>query len=129
LAPDEVEGVTEYYLTETENGCVGPSSLIVITISNCEIIIPTAFTPDGDMTNDTWELIDLDTNYPNNVVYVYNRWGNKVFESPPGDYSNNQWLGDFKGEMLPVGSYYFIIEFNNEAKESVNGTISIILDK
>jgi len=120
-------GTTTYYVTSTENGCEGPESGITITIEECDIIIPTAFTPDQDGANDDWELVNIDVIYPQNNVRVYNRWGNLVFESPEGDYDNNRWDGTFKGELLPVGSYYYIIEPNVEGVDAKTGSVSIIL--
>lgn len=120
-------GTSTYYVTATNNGCEGPESAIVIIVEECDIIIPTAFTPDQDGANDDWELVNIDVIFPQNTVQVYNRWGNLVFESPQGDYDNNRWDGTFKGELLPVGSYYFIIEPNAEGAETKTGSVSIIL--
>ena len=129
LAPNDGLGATTYYVTETLNGCEGPASEVIITINFCTITIPTAFTPDGDGVNDDWEILDIDQTYPENIVYVYNRWGNLLFTSVQGDYDNNRWDGTFKGADLPVGSYYFIIEHNNEENDKENGVVSIILNK
>ena len=129
--PYTTVGTTTYYVDETSvAGCVGPASTVTITIEPCDIIIPTAITPDNDMMNDDWEIVNLDNAYPDNNVFIYNRWGNIIFEhfsATDGTYDANRWDGTFNGEMLPVGSYYFIIEFNNEADESATGTVSIIL--
>jgi gliding motility-associated-like protein len=111
------------------NGCEGPESEVTITVNFCTITVPTAFTPDGDGVNDDWEILDIDQTYPDNMVYVYNRWGNLLFTSVQGDYDNNRWDGTYNGEDLPVGSYYFIIEYNNEENENTNGVVSIILNK
>ena len=126
-APNSVLGSINYYVTTTENGCEGPSSSILIVIEECDIIIPTAFTPDADGANDDWELVNIDAIYPDNIVQVYNRWGNLIFESPQGDYDNNRWDGTYKGDVLPVASYYYIIEPNLEGVNSMSGSVSIIL--
>jgi gliding motility-associated-like protein len=129
FTPLSGEGTTLYYVTETLLGCEGASSEVMITINVCDITTPTAFTPDGDGVNETWQIVDLDIVYPDNVVRIYNRWGNLIFEhdsSKDGAYSTKEWDGTYKGEALPVGSYYFAIEFNNEEKESSTGTVSIL---
>ena len=130
--PNTSAGTWVYYMDETSaNGCVGPATTASITIEPCGIIIPTAITPDADMMNDDWEVVDLDLVYPGNDVYIFNRWGNLIYEhhsSTDGPYDSNRWDGTYNGEMLPVGSYYFIIEFNNDENESATGTVSIILD-
>ncbi len=120
-------GTSTYYVTSTNNSCEGPESAIVIVIENCDIIIPTAFTPDGDGANDDWELVNIDVIFPENTVQVYNRWGNLIFESPQGDYNNNRWDGTFNGDLLPVGSYYYIIEPNLQGIDSKSGSVSVIL--
>ena len=51
-----------------------------------------------------------------NVVFVYNRWGNKVFESIQGNYNQMPWDGTFNNEPLPVASYYYIIEYYTHKK-------------
>jgi len=127
--PNDNLGQTTYYVTESNNGCEGLASEVSVTIENCEITIPTAFTPDGDLVNDIWEIIDFDVTYPENVVTVYNRWGSVVFTSTQGDYDSNRWDGTYQGKILPVASYYFIIDYNKEGKENANGIISIILNK
>ncbi|MBI1836876.1 MAG: gliding motility-associated C-terminal domain-containing protein [Flavobacteriia bacterium] len=110
----------------SSNSCVSDYSLITITIEHCDVVIPTAFTPDDDKINDTWELKYLDVNFPKNSVKIYNRWGNIVFESKEGQYELAPWDGKVNGEILPVASYYYSIEYNQDGKESARGIITII---
>lgn len=120
-----------YYVTESLNGCESTPDDVVVTFENCEVIYPTAFTPDGDGTNDTWEIVGLDEKYPDNTVRIYNRWGNLIFEhqsSSLNPYNNNQWDGTYKGAPLPVGSFYYIIDLNGKSDEKAKGTVSIILN-
>jgi gliding motility-associated-like protein len=96
-----------------------------ILTTNCQIAIPTAFTPGGDQTNETWNLIDIDNLYPDNKVFIYNRWGGLVYESKQGDYASTPWDGTFEGAKLPVASYYYIIKPSEEA-QPLKGIVSII---
>ena len=131
LTPSNVTGITSYYVSQTIDGCEGPLSEVIITVNECEITIPTAITPDNDGNNDTWEVLLLDEAYPNNHVQIYNRWGNLLFEhnsKENGPYNENRWDGTYNGKPLPVGSYYYVIDFNNQEGESATGSISIILD-
>ena len=96
------------------------------SIQDCGIIIPTAFTPDGDNVNDFWSLENIDEIYPNNKVFIYNRWGNIIFESQAGSYEQYPWSGTFNGEKLPVGSFYYIIDYNDGYTDTSNGTVSIL---
>lgn len=98
----------------------------VIVYENDELIIPTAITPNSDGENDTWELSELDSKYPNNVVKIYNRLGNLIYESNEGDYENNEWDGTYNDELLPVGSYYYMILTNDDYGNQFTGAVSII---
>jgi gliding motility-associated-like protein len=128
-SPIDVNGTSNYYVTETVAGCEGPADMVTITIEDCEIIVPTAITPNGDGIHDDWEIVDLDNVYPDNVVTVYNRWGAKLYESKKGNYASKPWDGKFEGSALPVASYYFVIDFNLPDVEPMKGIVSIVLDK
>jgi gliding motility-associated-like protein len=70
--------------------------------------------------------------YPDNVVKVYNRWGNLIFEHVSNNgsspYSSNQWNGTYEGNPLPVGSYYYVIQMNDEDGTTATGAVSIVLE-
>jgi gliding motility-associated-like protein len=127
--PNQVNGTSVYYVTETVNGCMGPADAVTIIIEDCEIIVPTAFTPNDDNANDTWEIVGLDEIYKDNQVFVYNRWGGLIYQSEKGKYSTHPWDGTYNGEKMPVASYYFIIDFNNENFPPTKGIVSIVLGK
>jgi gliding motility-associated-like protein len=127
LLPSTVVGTYTYYVVETAANCQGPATLVSIVVEQCETEIPTAFTPDGDGTNDFWIIPDLSTNFPNNIVRVYNRWGNLIFESE--GYAT-PWDGTYNGEELPVASYYFIVDFNDGGvTKPESGTVTIVRNK
>jgi gliding motility-associated-like protein len=129
IEPSSTLGTITYYVTETLNGCEGPSGSVTITLEDCEIVYATAFTPNNDGTNDTWEIVDLDAVFPNNIVTIYNRWGNIVYLSEQGNYAGRPWDGTYQGKPLPVASYYFVIDFNDPEIQPRTGTVSIILGK
>jgi gliding motility-associated-like protein len=119
-----------YQITDECGNSISVSQVITID-AKCDIVIPSAFTPNGDSENDEWEIIDLDLVYPNNIVYVYNRWGNLIYTSNKGDYASKKWDGTYNEEVLPVGSYYYMILPNGEDTEKediINGTITIVKD-
>jgi gliding motility-associated-like protein len=124
--PSLILGSSTYYVTAIENNCEGLPGEISITFADCQIIIPTAFTPDDDQANDKWMLGNIDNLFPKNVVSIYNRWGNKLFESREGIYSANPWNGTYNNEKLPIASYYYIIEFNDGKTAPINGIVSIV---
>lgn len=69
------------------------------------IIIPNAFTPNGDGINDTWK-ITLGKTYSDLSIIILNRWGEVIFQS--GD-PNHSWDGTYSGRLVQSGLYVFII--------------------
>ena len=108
-SPDQT---TTYFVTGTDlNGCTGIDSAIV---EKCDVlIIPNGFSPDDDGVNDKFEITGIE-NYPDNILNVYNRWGNLIFKMK--DYDNS-WDGvpNVNGIKMgtgkvPPGTYYFVFE-------------------
>lgn len=126
--PTNQLGTTTYYVANTQSACIGEPTEITITINSCGLIIPTAFTPDGDGANDWWEIPDIGF-FPNHSVAVYNRWGSLIYQSATGNYESIPWDGTYEGSALPVASYYFMVDLDvtSNADEVLKGTVSIIL--
>ncbi len=113
------EETTQYFITYTTAlGCEKTDSVMVRVFFE----FPNTITPDGDGTNDVWNIPGIQ-DYPEAYVTIYNRWGNLVFESVG---YNEPWNGNKNGEELPTGSYFFIIDYKVEGKEVLNGTVNII---
>ncbi len=80
-----------------------------------ELFIPQVFTPNSDAENDVFYIKGLGR-YPNNIIYIYNRWGNIVYEASP---YNNDWNGianvDVVGEQdyLPIGTYFYVLDLGD----------------
>jgi len=85
---------------------------------NLSFFIPEGFSPNNDLINDVFFIRGL-SNYPNNSLTIYSRWGTKVFEASP--YLNN-WDGKtklgvtFGNDVLPVGTYFYLFDYGNESK-------------
>lgn len=74
--------------------------------------IPNAFTPNGDANNDIFRV--RGEQIRELLVRVYDRWGEKVFETTtPG----KGWDGTYKGKKVNPGVFVYYVEsvcFNNE---------------
>ncbi len=80
---------------------------------NVEIIIPNGITPNNDNYNDTWVIEGCE----NCEVYIYNRWGNKVYYSENYD---NSW----DGGKNPSGAYYYVII--TPSNKIIKGVVNIL---
>ncbi len=100
---------TTYTLTVSSSvGCGTATDQVFVRVFQ-KVIIPNAFSPNGDGINDTWNIQKLDT-YPEADLYVYNRFGQAVFHSKG---YNKPWDGTINGKHLPLGTYYYLIDLKN----------------
>jgi gliding motility-associated-like protein len=91
-----------------------------------DLDIPTGFTPNGDLANDTWVITPLTQSENSNraVIRVYNRHGVLLFETVGFE---NSWDGMFKGEVLPPDTYYYSIDFRlRDSPSSVKGVVTLL---
>ena len=115
-------GLTEdtYTVVVTDAlGCRRTASQSVDAIEGC-LFIADALTPNGDNRNDDWVVGGLE-DYPDSKVMVFNRWGQKLFETEGG---RERWDGRFNGARLPVADYYYTIELFPDALP-IRGTVTI----
>ncbi|HTB06042.1 MAG TPA: gliding motility-associated C-terminal domain-containing protein, partial [Bacteroidia bacterium] len=94
-------------LVTTSTGCTAIDTVTVIVLP--QLVIPDGFTPNGDGTNDVWNLRNV-SEFPGIVVEVFNRWGEQLFRSAG---YKTPWDGTYDGKPLPVGTYYYVINLND----------------
>lgn len=87
------------------------------------LIVYNALSPNGDGINDTFHIKGIDK-YPDNTVEIYNRWGVKVYGTKSYNESDNMFTGYSDGratikrnDLLPTGTYFYILKYNNGIKE------------
>jgi gliding motility-associated-like protein len=103
-----VTGVNDitYYLTVTSSdGCVSQPDPVNISVLK-PITIPNVFSPNGDGTNDLWNIKNL-SKYTDATVSIFNRYGQKVFSCIGYD---TPWDGNLNGKQLPLGVYYYLVD-------------------
>ncbi len=107
------------------NGCDSIRTIHLAAKEECiPFIIPNAFTPDNNGRNDLFRPV-IQRGVRNYHMQLYNRYGEKVFES------NNHlqgWDGTLKGKPQVSGVYIYHIYFeNNEGKVyDKKGTVVLI---
>jgi gliding motility-associated-like protein len=117
------DALITYTVTATDKitFCEAKDSVVVNPVS--KLYIPTAFTPNNDGRNDAWRIPGMAL-YPDGVVSVYNRWGQKIFETK--NYVNNPWKGSYGGEVQPNGVYVYIIQLAADKSQVIKGTVTLI---
>jgi gliding motility-associated-like protein len=89
------------------------------------IDIPTVMTPNGDGKNDYFAPTDW-TGINQHKMMVFNRWGEKVWES--SDFQSG-WDGKQGGHYVADGSYYWVLEVNygtDNIKKVYKGSLTIL---
>lgn len=111
-----------YTLTATNN-CGSLTDSITITTGICQLQMPTAFSPNNDGNNDIFRI-----KYPFPVkqfnMAIYNRWGQKIFESSD---IYKGWNGSYKGTPASTGTYIWIIALTDAEGKTQNAKGSILL--
>jgi gliding motility-associated-like protein len=106
---------TTYYVTSTDSsGCTGGDTVLIeIKIECGDFYVPNIFSPNGDMNNDY--LCIYGTCIRELKYAVYDRWGEKVFETEfavnldTKNYHEVCWDGTYKGKPLNSGVYAYKI--------------------
>lgn len=121
---------TQYCVTVTDaNGCTDNSCMMVTVVPPCpdnaELDLPTAFTPNNDGHNDVYLIAGLNNCIAKYSLVIFNRWGQKVFESTD---LAAAWDGKLHGRALDAGVfvYYFTGIFLNGESLTKKGNISLI---
>lgn len=112
------------YITDN-HGCTNTDSIFV-KVSECpEIIVPSAFTPNGDKKNDLFFI--LDKKFAKlNYFEIFNRWGQLVYATT--DLNAIGWDGTLNGKEQEVGTYAFKImatDIYGNIKR-LNGNVTLI---
>jgi gliding motility-associated-like protein len=94
-----------YKVTAT-NICGSRTDSLKIYIEEfaCTIFIPNAISPNRDGQNEFFMPVG---NFKLNNIKIYNRWGELLYDSP----SKLGWDGSYDGEIVPIGVYFFIVDF------------------
>ena len=87
----------------------------------CGLDLSKGFSPDNDGNNDYWHINGIQ-NYPENIVRVFNRWGNEVFFLEGYNNEEKVWTGESNGrfvvgtKQVPDGTYFYVIDLGDGSK-------------
>lgn len=118
------EGI--YWAQATYDGCSYRDSLTVMFMDcSCYPSVPSAFSPNGDGVNDQFK-INISCFPAQFKMSIFNRYGQQVFETTD---VFKGWDGTYQGKILPLGTYYYIINYFNRGfrkTEQFTGNITLL---
>jgi gliding motility-associated-like protein len=117
------ESTTTYFLTVTSGSCIASDSVNVFVGE--VITVYSGFSPNGDDINDKW-VIRNSAQYPDMEVIVYDRSGQKVFQTTGYSTQDKWWDGTNKGKELPVSTYFYVVDLKIGDDGIFKGQVTII---
>ncbi|AUC74996.1 gliding motility-associated C-terminal domain-containing protein [Olleya sp. Bg11-27] len=111
-----IDGTTIYVRVEDVNavgsnsGCASTNTSFNLLLQSC--VFPQGISPNGDRVNDSFDL----SNFNVQNIEIFNRNGRLVYSK--ANYTN-EWEGQSdNGDMLPVGTYYYVVKYNGTEEKA-----------
>ncbi|MCU0323036.1 MAG: gliding motility-associated C-terminal domain-containing protein [Chitinophagaceae bacterium] len=121
-----LNGLTRYWLEVTNNnGCKGRDTIDVVYSGRFEASTINAFSPNGDGINDEFiPFVNSGCLKKYNII-IFNRGGQKIFENND---ASQGWNGTIKNKPVPVGVYYFVINYETTTgiSDRKSGSVTIL---
>ncbi len=121
---DVPQGSYTLYTTDN-NGCMDTNEVVIVPF-DCPDPVPTEMiTPNDDGQNDMWQISNI-RYYPDNEVFIFDRWGQRVYHKK--EYDNlDGWKAKYVGVDMPVSTYYYILKIRLEQRDDLvfKGAISV----
>ncbi len=103
-------------------GCNASDSIVIEEDCMNDIVVPNAFTPNGDGINEIFFVNGSKTT--EFELFVFNRWGEMIFRSPDREIG---WDGTAKGNPVQEGFYNYLINYSLGEDELVkSGSVLVI---
>ena len=121
---------TTYRAITSDNFCTSVNELTIYVIDpdsfDCaELLLPTAFTPNGDGLNDRFGISNQFIVQEMSTFYIMDEWGNRVFESTD---KSAQWDGTYNDKKLNPGVFTYVIDYVCRGiKQSKVGTVVLLI--
>lgn len=92
--------------TTSAEGCVATDVVTLKVVTNFDVYVPKAFTPNGDGTNDMLKPLPVGIDHLN-YFKIYNRYGQEVFATKE---LGKGWDGKISGKLQPQGAFVWIVQ-------------------
>ena len=125
LFPAGTDSIRYYVTASSLSGCLGTDSITVHVFNGKpDILVPSAFTPNGDGKNDILKPILIgitDFQY----FRIYNRWGQLLYSTSQ---YNTGWDGTLGNNPQPSGTYVYVTQGTDYLGKNIfrKGTVVLI---
>jgi len=121
VSPTQTTIYTVYGMDSS--GCVDSAKILVEVIYD-SVVIPSAFTPNGDGLNDIFHPLGM-KNQSLIEFSIYNRWGQRIFTTNNKDQG---WDGTFNGEKqdMDVYQYVLIVALDDGDTQMFKGNVTLV---
>lgn len=104
---------TQIYANIQTMDKVDTTIYVNINVFDCELFVPTAFTPNGDGLNDEF-LVHAPMEISNFEMLIFDKMSRSLFQTKEINYG---WDGTSQGKPLPPGTYFYVITFRDALNE------------
>ena len=119
---DIVANAVVYCEMHTDANCADPnpalSNEVEVSIYDIRFYLPNSFNPSSTQGNDVFRIITQAEAIPGLEFYIFDRWGQKIFESNDKDVG---WDGTIRGKPAPEGVYIWLLKYEVFTDESPDG--------
>ncbi len=125
ISPEIIVNQAGTYWVEVNNGsCSSADSVQVKKLIISQFGLPTAFSPNNDLINDSLKFMGNLTHLKAFSIIIFDRTGSIVFESTASDFA---WDGRFQGNQLPTGIYFYQLSYRTIAEKTYSGKGQIMI--
>ncbi|MEI6020650.1 MAG: PKD domain-containing protein [Bacteroidota bacterium] len=109
--------------TVNSEGCADTCTKLIKVKANVNLYAPNVFTPNNDNVNEVFKPILYGANAVK--LCVFNRWGNKVFES---NGEKSEWDGNYMNQACKEDTYYWTFDYvlENNISKTKSGVVLLM---
>lgn len=93
----------------------------------CKVEVFTGITPNQDGINDVFTIKNI-SDFPNNRLQIYNRWGQLLYEKKGYNNFDNAWPNISDLGKLTGTTYFYILYLNDENVSPIKGWVELLQD-
>ncbi len=117
------------YQVSVSNACGEALGSISVNYKkcDCDIVFPTAFSPNGDKLNDTFHPHHLCEIFEPQLN-IYDRWGKQVYQNKSHPNNDVSWDGNYQGTPQLMGAYVYLFAYTdiNGERKKISGNITLL---